>query len=309
MVVDGIGHLTRARGQIARRPGHNPSRCAIVAGYIALDEFIVTSGATPLVRYGGSAANFAVLAAAMGIEVALLSAVGSDNESEEYLQYLLERGISTDLVLRTSGGLDRCQVCMSTGKRQWIPGAARAFANLQIPTDPLRESRWIHVAQVPQSIVEQIRLARLEVGLSFNPGPSLLTGTIPARYCVELPWRFLFLNQTEARFLESWYGKPLEQLVQDEGVSWVFVTRGAAGVLILGRERSLELPPLPAVVVDPTGAGDAYAASVVSFHLQGLNITACACLGLALAAVVVEGIGGQWRVPTREEVLHRAGIN
>jgi len=132
---------------------------------------------------------------------------------------------------------------------------------------------------------------------------------MPARYCVEVPWRFLFLNQTEASFVERWYGKPLEQLTLDEGIPWIFVTRSAAGVLALGQKKSFEIPSLPAQVVDTTGAGDAYAAGVISFHLQGFNLNACVRLGVALAAVVTEGVGSQWRIPTRKEVLRRAGID
>jgi len=44
-------------------------------------------------------------------------------------------------------------------------------------------------------------------------------------------------------------------------------------------------------VIDPTGAGDAFAAGFVSAHLEGLPVDACLDRGVVSASFAIEGLG------------------
>jgi sugar/nucleoside kinase (ribokinase family) len=71
----------------------------------------------------------------------------------------------------------------------------------------------------------------------------------------------------------------------------VALTRGWRGVTLLARHATHEIPSLPRPEVDPTGAGDVFAASfLVGYHETGdpLQAAAFACCA---ASCAVEGVG------------------
>lgn len=73
------------------------------------------------------------------------------------------------------------------------------------------------------------------------------------------------------------------------GARWAVCTRGARGVVALGRDEGwLELPAVPvAQVVDTNGAGDAFAAGMLLGHLEGRPLEQCLRLGAAAGALAV----------------------
>ena len=71
----------------------------------------------------------------------------------------------------------------------------------------------------------------------------------------------------------------------------VAVTRGARGATILDRKDRLDIPPAPAIEVEPTGAGDVFGV-VLALELQkGAPARDAAFAAAAAAARVVEGPG------------------
>jgi sugar/nucleoside kinase (ribokinase family) len=84
----------------------------------------------------------------------------------------------------------------------------------------------------------------------------------------------------------------------------VAVTRGWRGVTILTRDARHDVPALPREEVDPTGAGDVFAAAfLVRYHETGDPIEAAAFASCA-ASCAVEGIGAS-TLGDRAEVAHR----
>jgi 1D-myo-inositol 3-kinase len=82
-------------------------------------------------------------------------------------------------------------------------------------------------------------------------------------------------------------------------VPLVVLTRGARGCEVVVRGRTVRVGVHPAREVDPTGAGDAFAAALVLGLARGLPPVEAARLGAAAASVIVEGRAG--------EALDRAG--
>jgi sugar/nucleoside kinase (ribokinase family) len=84
----------------------------------------------------------------------------------------------------------------------------------------------------------------------------------------------------------------------------VVLTRGWEGVTLFTHDAALAIPSLPRQEVDPTGAGDVFAAAfLVRYHEVGDPEEACAFAGCA-ASCVVEGIGTS-TLGDRAEVLRR----
>lgn len=71
------------------------------------------------------------------------------------------------------------------------------------------------------------------------------------------------------------------------------ITRGAEGSLVLMDDVAAEIPAEPALVVDTTGAGDAYAAGFLGGITRGLDAAAAAVLGSKAAARVIGYYGAR----------------
>ncbi len=89
------------------------------------------------------------------------------------------------------------------------------------------------------------------------------------------------------------------------------VKRGAEGARVQPRGGApLEAPALPARVVDPTGAGDAFNAGFLAGWLDGRALEDCLHLGLACGAAAVArpgGARGLEGLPTLRKRLPRSG--
>lgn len=90
-------------------------------------------------------------------------------------------------------------------------------------------------------------------------------------------------------------------------VPMVALTRGWEGLTLLTRTSVHEVPSLPRQEVDPTGAGDVFAAAfLVRYHEAGDPLEAAA-FGACAASCAVEGVGAS-ALGNREEVLRRLAL-
>jgi len=72
----------------------------------------------------------------------------------------------------------------------------------------------------------------------------------------------------------------------------VYVTLAERGVLVLDRGTETMIPGYPvASVIDPTGAGDAFAAGLAIALAEGRPLQDCARFANAVASFAVEGVG------------------
>jgi sugar/nucleoside kinase (ribokinase family) len=90
-------------------------------------------------------------------------------------------------------------------------------------------------------------------------------------------------------------------------VPMVALTRGWRGLTLLTRPGIHEVPSLPRPEVDPTGAGDVFAAAfLVRYHETGDPLEAAA-FGACAASCAVEGVGTA-ALGDRDEVLRRMAL-
>jgi 2-dehydro-3-deoxygluconokinase len=89
------------------------------------------------------------------------------------------------------------------------------------------------------------------------------------------------------------------QRLRTLGTEVVAVTCGASGVQVVDAEVSAWIPSVPApVVVDQTGAGDAYVGTLTARLVLGDDLVTAARLAAAASSLVVGGRGGTGLVPT-----------
>jgi len=84
------------------------------------------------------------------------------------------------------------------------------------------------------------------------------------------------------------------------------VTRCIKGSTLLFENQFYDVPAGKSkIVVDPTGAGDAYIGGFLAEYVRNKDVLWCACVGSATASFVVEAVGPS-RFGEKHEVYERA---
>ena len=237
-----------------------------------LSEPTVPGGDGPAditVRGGGSAANVAAWAAALGTPVALVCNVGDDDRGRAAIAELV--GVDVRARVDPERPTGTCVVVVEPDGERTMhsdPGANDA------PLGEVPLGAHLHVAGYallragPRAsalaAIERARNAGMTV--SVDPSPLVRPGALP-------PVDLLLPNEREAAGLEG------EMVVK----------LGARGA----RWGDVHVPAEPVEVVDTTGAGDAFAAGLLSARLRGAGRRAALEAGCAAAARAVAQVGAR----------------
>ncbi len=91
------------------------------------------------------------------------------------------------------------------------------------------------------------------------------------------------------------------------GCKTAIITLAEAGSVIHDGNQIYYIPPYTTTAIDPTGAGDTYAAGFMVRYLETNDLVAVGCFASAVASIMVENIGPDFPL-TRMEVERRAKI-
>jgi sugar/nucleoside kinase (ribokinase family) len=219
---------------------------------------------------GGQAANFCAWTAAIGEAVRLVTRVGDDETGRSLVADLEARGVEVRAVWAAEPTGAIAVLISADGRRTMATqrGASVGLSPSDLEESWFRDAELLHVpayslfleplASAARAAIRVVREAggMLAVDLSSAAG---LRAYGPARMAYVLARtkpEVLFATQAEADTLAV----PLESLAQVP-----VLKRGAEGVRVFGHE--VGAPPVPAV--DPTGAGDAFAAAFCAAWLRG----------------------------------------
>jgi adenosine kinase len=120
----------------------------------------------------------------------------------------------------------------------------------------------------------------------------------------------LILNDYEFSVISERTGKTQSELL--EQIPVVVVTKGKEGSTIDGKnvKSKIEIPIAhPAIVADPTGAGDAFRAGFLHGYIRGLDLEICGKLGAVSSVYAVETHGTQEFTFTKKEFEKRFADN
>ena len=257
-----------------------PRQVLIVSiGDLLLDIAIVPEGplqpdddtpSTITVGGGGQAANFCAWIAALGDPVRLVTRVGDDETGRRLVADLEARGVEVHAVWATEPTGAIAVIVDQAGRRTM---ATQRGASVGLSPDDLeegwfREARLLHVpayslfvepiAGAARAAIRLVREARgmLAVDLSSAAGIRAYGPSRMAYVLARLKPEVLFATEAEAATLAV----PLESLAQVP-----VLKLGREGCVVFG--RTIPAPEVDAV--DPTGAGDAFAAAFCSAWLRG----------------------------------------
>ncbi len=273
----------------------------------------------------GAELNVAIGLARLGLRVGYLSRVGSDSFGRHLLGVLAEEGIDhrhvavdpqhpTGFMLksRSDDGSDPQIEYFRRGS------AASRMQVSDLQVDYCASARHLHLTGIfvgvspsTHALVFELAAQARKAGLTISFDPNLRPALWPSKAeMIDCMNRLAALSEWVLPGLEE--GRLLTGAQSAEGIADFYLVRGAKGVVIkLGPEgayyaTATERGQVPGVkvarVVDTVGAGDGFAAGVVSGLLEGLSLEAATARGNAIGARVVQFPGDCDGLPTRAEL-------
>jgi ribokinase len=247
-------------------------------------------------RGGGAGANLAVWLARAGAPVTLIAAVGDDAAGAAL------RAELPDALLHVDAGrpTGTCIVLVdASGERTMLPDPG---ANEALPVTPLPSgAAHVHVTGYAllrpgsRPAARALLAEAAAAGVPVSVGPSSAAPLAAAGADAFLGWAggaLLVANRDELAVLGG-TGDP-EAAARALGRE-VVVTLGAEGALWTDGRAVERVPAVAAEVVDTTGAGDAFAAGLLSVWRPGGDPEAALAAGCRLAARAVAKPGARPR--------------
>lgn len=280
-------------------------------------------GSAMEMRPGGTAANFAVGLARLGVPVAFLGKLGDDAYGRFLLKDLQREGIeATHTVVDRSAYTGAVFIPVDAeGERTFFAcakGAAHTRLRPQeIDSGVMAGAQWLHATGVclaegsaREAILKTMGLAKgAGVPISFDPNLRLEGDLFPAglREALDVAFHLaevVLVSADELDLLDE--AESIEAGAREilkDGAHIVVVKCGEAGAVAVSQDRRVVVPAFPVTVVDTTGAGDAFDAGFVAGWLQGLDQAEAIRYANAVAALKIMGVGAR-ALPRASEVDH-----
>jgi 2-dehydro-3-deoxygluconokinase len=248
----------------------------------------LTDAAEFLIAVGGAESNVAMHLASLGHSTSWLSRLGNDPLGDRVLRTITDSGVDTSLVERDSScptGVYFKDAAAGAPSRVFYYRKGSAAAHLS-PSDferwNLPEWSTIHVSGITpalsascSALIDLIVSGRYSVSFDVNYRPALWPVDQAAPRLLALADRaetvFVGLDEAqtlwgaaEAEDVATLLPSPTRVIVKDGATEAVEFLRGPGGHSVVVREGAISID-----VVEPVGAGDAFAAGYLSALISG----------------------------------------
>jgi sugar/nucleoside kinase (ribokinase family) len=272
---------------------------------VATDDFLVAPG--------GCTANVAVALRRLDVPVAVGGRVGDDVFGELVKRDLGAHGIETSGILTTSGiGTSKTVIVAVAGEdRRYLHtvGANAAFTAADILGTAFATAEVVYVGGylvLPSLRADELAVrlaearARGAIVILDVVAPSGARPSLAAMSRLLGQVDYFVPNHDEARAITG-EDEPHRQAeaLAGHGARTVMIKLGEQGLHVLGEAAAFDLDAPPVSVVEPSGAGDAFAAGLAVGILEGLPLEETARLASVLGASACTALGCAAGVFTR----------
>jgi sugar/nucleoside kinase (ribokinase family) len=253
---------------------------------------------------GGAVSYAALQARNLGWEAAVLTAAGGDFEPERDLP-----GVHV-FVARSAATTRFTNVYETDGTRRQILSARADAIDMAALPDPWRGPDVLFLApvagEVPPGTAGAFEADVVGAGAqgwlrAFDAEGNVTPRDWPDPAADLAGVHIVFLSEHDAPRADE-RARALLRVVPI-----VALTRGWEGARLFTRDGVQDVPALPRTEVDPTGAGDVFAAALlVGYHESG-DVAEAAAFAACAASCAVEGVGAS-SLGDREEVERRLAL-
>lgn len=261
---------------------------------------------------GGKGANQAVSAGLAGARTSFVGCVGDDLFHDLIVDGLTAAGVDLTHLRTVPGPTGIAHIRVDASAQNDIVMVPLANAHLspeQIDgaLEALAPTTSVLLTQLetPASLTLHITSRAREHGMTVVLDPA------PAAQLDAEVWRNIDIvtpNETEASLLsgievtDTASAERAGRWFLDQGVGAAVITMAEKGSCVITPEGATVIEPIPAVAVDTTAAGDAYAGYLGAALAQGWSLADATRLASAAGAITVTRQGASPSLPRRDEV-------
>ncbi len=293
--------LSDQRAIVHPVPGMDPNRSELVLPFGAKLPY----ESCETVEAGGNAANAAVACARLGLRVALAAYLGTDQLGRDLIDALHDEGVASTLIRLDQDAPTNRHFVLRVGSERTILIRHEEYDYHWPHLSPKERPSWLYLSSVgrdAQDYEEQIADwldEHVSVRLAFQPGTYQIERGAARLARLYRRASLVVCNREEATTItRSAPGTSIDDLldgVSALGPDQVVITDGAHGADALDGTERLSMPiyPDPEPPVDRTGAGDAFAATLLASIVAGSTLADALPRAAINAMSVVHSIGTQ----------------
>ena len=272
----------------------------VLLGNLLVDDLVFPDGRTRMGQAGGAMLYASLATALWGARTGCVSLRGDDYPADA-LAELERRGIALDGVVPLGRPGVRTWLLYEGRVRRVVhrlgcPSHASVSPEAEHVPAAWRAARAFHLAPMPIALQGR-QASALGAGgafVSIDPHELVTEETLPRWRGILAHADAFFPSEDELRLDEAQTDPhaAMQRLVAGR-LRFVFHKRGVkGGILYDAHERRFhEWTARTNGVVDPTGAGDAFAAGFLCAHLEGRTVTECLRRGVVGASFAIEAWG------------------
>lgn len=273
-------------------------------------------------NFGSGACNAAASLAKIGLDVAVCTRVGDDDEGRSILENMASRGVDTGLIQKDENkntGFAFIVINEGGGGERVIFVHKGAATNLEIREEDIAGAGWVYLSALCgdweeqlEKILEAVRDNGIK--LVWNPGETeIAAGRKKLEKMLEATEIFI-VNKDEAielitgdsntRIDAEKVDNPAElaKILKSWGPQTVVVTDGKNGACLCSGTEIFQVPAFIGKQIDTTGAGDAFGAGLLAGYVISGNFDTALKFGILNSAGTVSDYGAQNGILTREEI-------
>ncbi len=268
------------------------------------NEFVMTGG--------GKAANVAVLARKLGAEALLIGHVGDDSLADDILRGLNGADVDLRHVSRVADASTAVSIIVVR------PGGEKTIIlapNANLAWNEGRDAEAIGAAPERSVLVVDLEIPSPVVHRAIQAGrdrsfPVVLDPS-PADRVTNDIYEFVSVLTPNTSEAGQHTGIDVDsdeaaeragRALVDRGVGAVCQKLDGGGCVVVTRDATHHIHPVPVDVVDQTGAGDAFAGGMGVALLEGMEMADAALCAVACSHIAVTAYGSQQSYPSRDDL-------
>jgi sugar/nucleoside kinase (ribokinase family) len=263
---------------------------------------------------GGEAVNTAIASSKLGLKTGILCRLGADEAGEMVIRALQKHGVDTAPVLREGMTPVTTIFVHEDGTRKSVINEALRYSfHPEKEPERFTDARAVLLGSLFRAPFDDPEIIFSTVSSAKKAGQTVLADTkLPNFKVMGLPEireslaliDYITPNEDEAKYLtgEEEPGKMADVFLR-YGIKNVVIKLGGRGCFMKNREREVRLEAYPVRAVDTTGAGDHFAAGLISELLHGKTQEEALLFANACGAVCTTGVGAAAALQSREQML------
>ncbi len=266
-----------------------------------------------IVRAVGPSPNAAVACARLGLDVSLMAWLGDDQVADDAISHLKDERIDTALTVKQANMPSNYYYVLRLGAERTI--LVRNENYEYVWKDPKQNLDWIYLSLISDASwqLHLDMLAYLErnpdTKLAFQPGTFHFTWGVEKLKPIYARSHIVVLNREEAVDVTGRSYDNLHDLangLHDLGPRIVVITDGPNGSYASYDDKLVTIPnyPDPAPPVDRTGAGDAFASTIVAALALGKSMDEALTWAPINSMSVIQKLGAQAGLLHESEIQH-----